>query len=370
MPSGENFIVDMQVDALTKAGHKVRVIAKRTDENAKDRFFPVRTAIHVATGGGPSPLEEIQLFNPDIIHVHNLFPNFSTNWLDKWKGPIIATLHNFRPMCSNGLLFREGQPCYLCPNHGQHHAVIHKCYRNSRFATIPVALSNRKGLIENPVISRATRLIALSDRSRETYIAHGVDSDKIQVIPNFIGEIVAPSNVETRNNEWLYAGRLTTEKGITELIRQWPSNEKLAVAGNGPESDSIEELARNRDNITYLGPLKRSQLLKRLAYARGLIIPSLCAENLPTVYLEALSAGRPVIARKGNSAADDVSLWAPPLTYTTTPELMRALNYTRSKYYELEELARKRYHLKYTEKAWTASVGDIYKEAQRIYEHN
>ena len=62
----------------------------------------------VALGRGFHPTEELRWFRPDVVHVHNLFPNFSTGWLARCPTPVVATLHNFRSVRANGLLFRSG----------------------------------------------------------------------------------------------------------------------------------------------------------------------------------------------------------------------------------------------------------------------
>ncbi|WP_172604353.1 glycosyltransferase family 4 protein [Kocuria rosea] len=359
-PSGENFTVDMQVDALTQAGHEVRVVSARTDDLSDRPFYRSRTAVNVATGHGKSPLHELQEFGPDIVHVHNLFPNYATNWLRQWPGSVVATLHNFRPLCSNGIMFRDGSPCALCPERGHHHAVVHKCYRNSRLATAPVAFSNRGGVAANPILSRSQRLIVLSERSRATYTQHGVDPERLIVIPNFIDDTSEPFDPPGAHGAWMYAGRLSVEKGILDLLEKWPDEEQLTVVGSGPEAEAVKAIAGSRRNITFLGHVARDWLLDEMPKYRGVVMPSLCAENLPTVYLEALSAGKPVIARTGNSAADDILTWDESLTYSDGEGLHRALRHARQAGEALGFVARDHFSAHYTRKAWLAAIESLY----------
>jgi glycosyltransferase involved in cell wall biosynthesis len=113
-PSGENVVVQAQVDALREAGHDVELVAQCAEEREARRSYPLEAAATAASGIGPSPVRQLQRFGPDVVHVHNLFPNFGTRWLRRWRGPLVATLHNFRPVCSNGYLFRDGHVCTLC----------------------------------------------------------------------------------------------------------------------------------------------------------------------------------------------------------------------------------------------------------------
>ena len=140
LPSGENRVVEDQVAALREAGHDVLLVKQDTDDLQGALYGP-RTALNVAMGGGFDPTSELKEFSPDVVHVHNLFPNISSRWIPGWQGPVVVTLHNYRAMCSNGLFFRDGQICTECSSQGVSRAIIHGCYRGSRIATLPVALS-------------------------------------------------------------------------------------------------------------------------------------------------------------------------------------------------------------------------------------
>lgn len=115
-PSGENALVRDQVRALGAAGHTVELFAAHTDELARDPLYPLRAAARVASGRGNSPLARLREFAPDVVHVHNLFPNFGRSWVRHWVGPLVATLHNYRPMCAAATLYRAGAVCTSCPD--------------------------------------------------------------------------------------------------------------------------------------------------------------------------------------------------------------------------------------------------------------
>lgn len=363
-PSGENVAVDMQVAALERAGHEVQLVSIHTDELSRKRTYPIKAAVTVATGRGESPIPQLREFRPDVVHVHNLFPNFGTKWLDIWQGPLVATIHNFRPLCARGVLFRDGHDCTLCPDFGSHHAVIHKCYKNSRLATAPLAYRNRHGLGSDPLVERADRLIVLSERARAAYLRYGATRDKLSVVPNFIDETPPYMGTTDKNAPWLYAGRLTQEKGILDLLNRWPAGEHLQIAGNGPEAVSVKSIALQKKNVTFLGALDRKRLLELLPSTKGLVLPSLWAEGLPTTYLEALAAGRPVISRHGNSAADDIKRWAEELVFDSTEGLENALNTANNCHAEIAKKARLHYQEHFTESVWIHNIESIY-EASR-----
>lgn len=302
-PSGETLAVDYQADALRRAGHEVLVVARYTDQEALKRSYPLRAAVVVATGRGYDPTAELLRFDPDVVHVHNWFPNIGTSWLRRWSGPVVATLHNFRPMCAAGTLFRDGATCTLCPDRSSFHAVRHACYRSSAAATLPLAIRTRGGALGDPVLNRADKVVCLSTRSANIYRNYGVPKSKIEIVPNFVR--TPPATAAPQGRGWLFAGRLAVEKGIVELLEIWPESERLDIAGAGPLEEQVTRRAQGR--IRYLGRLTSDELFNQMGSYEGVVIPSLWAEGATTnVLLESLKAGCPVIAARGSAAADEV----------------------------------------------------------------
>ncbi|MDG4864954.1 glycosyltransferase, partial [Streptomyces sp. T-3] len=131
-PSGENLVVAAQAEALRRAGHDVHLVTAATDDLADQPLYALRSATTVATGRGRSPLGRLRELAPDLVHVHNLFPNFGRAWVSSWRGPLVTSLHNYRPLCANGLLYREGALCTRCPDGDRWAGLRGGCYRESR----------------------------------------------------------------------------------------------------------------------------------------------------------------------------------------------------------------------------------------------
>lgn len=359
VPSGENIVVQVQQDELRRAGHDVQLFDARTDDLAKSRLYKVSTALNVATGSGLNPAADIADFRPDVVHVHNLFPNFSTKWLGDCPFPVVATVHNFRPMCAAGTLFRDGGTCTKCPDLGQHHAVMNACYKDSRVATLPLAMRNAGGLKKDVTLSRADELIFLSHRSFQTYVQFGLPADRSSIVPNFVPDPGTPSGASS--GAWVYAGRLTEEKGIMDLLRHWPKNIALKVLGDGPCMEGAQAIAG--PNVHFSGSVSHGEVLRELTSALGLVLPSKWAEGLPTIYLEALAVGLPVITRAGNSAADDISTFGHGTVYSDAGELSDSVEKIRSDFNSISRKARERYEAAYTPAAWTDGVMRSYEKA-------
>jgi glycosyltransferase involved in cell wall biosynthesis len=287
-PSGENNVVQLQLDQLRRMGHEVTLLARRTDEEERSSMYSLRAAATTLTGVGPSGSPVLREFRPDLVHVHNTFPNWGTRWLSPWRDRLVVTLHNFRPICAAHTLFRDGHACFDCLDRPVLPAVRHACYRDSKLRSVPLAVaSSPRGALRSMARS-AQRVIVLNDVARATYepqLGRSVD-----VIPNF-----TPSALQrdTSKRGWVFVGRLADEKGVLPLLQAWPSTEPLDLIGDGPLGHEIRALTAGAPSITYVGMLSSDQLMARLGSYEGILLPSLWPEGLPTVLLEAMARGVP-----------------------------------------------------------------------------
>lgn len=107
-----------------------------------------------------------------------------------------------------------------------------------------------------------------------------------------------------KDNYILFVGRLDPIKGIDVLINAYNKvcinfpRIKLAIMGSGDFEKDLRKLSRNKSNIVFLGHI--SDVYEKNAIIKNstlLVLPSYY-EALPMVVLEAMAAGKPVIATK------------------------------------------------------------------------
>jgi len=269
-PSGENAVVRDQVAALRAAGHDVRLIARHTDEVQADRLYAVRSAVTAATGHGPDAEAELTAFAPDVVHVHNTFPNWGTRWLRRWAPRTVVTVHNFRPLCAAATLFRDGSTCHECLRTPVLPAVRHGCYRGSRAASVPLALAARPGGPLRTLLTDAAAVTVLNEPAALVFTA--ALGREVRVLPNFVDTApTTPARISPAG--WVYVGRFTPEKGVVRLIQSWPVEERLDVIGTGPDLAAVQAAAAARDGVSVLDSLDRADLRHRLSGYEGLVLP-------------------------------------------------------------------------------------------------
>ena len=297
-PSGENLVVDAQVEALIAAGHEVHLLTRLSDEvvSSVDR---VRIAARIAFGSDEELASSLEELQPDVIHVHNLFPNFGRTWLQKWGSRTVLTHHNFRLVCAAASLVRNGRPCFDCVHLGSWMAVVHRCYRDSALLTLPLAFAARRPLGREELAFVAHHIF-LNAQAQQNYKKMGLSLPS-SVLPNFIKSVAAEAAPHA--DYWVYAGRLSHSKGHCRLVNQWPSELKLVVAGAGACTECVQPLAKN---IQYVGAISNEDVVELLRHATGLLVPSQSSEGFPTVILEALGVGVPSICTSQVAVASEL----------------------------------------------------------------
>ena len=106
---------------------------------------------------------------------------------------------------------------------------------------------------------------------------------------------------QIRDNFYLFAGRITEEKGIRHLMNTFTMTSKpLTIAGNG---DMVNIINNNLSkNIKYIGLQSKAQIQSLLLTCKALIFPSIWIESMPMTLIEAQTMGTiPIVAASINT---------------------------------------------------------------------
>ena len=308
-PSGENTVVAQTVDLLSNSGHDVDLYVRNSDDIAhlgrKDRaLLPFRSVWSFSAERDLTLLLQDQ--RPDVVHVHNTFPLFSASVLRaayRLGVPVVATLHNFRLMCANAVLQRDGGPCESCVGRLPLAGVRHGCYRESRVQTLPLATSiglhNKFRTWQRYV----TTFVTPSEFVRTRYVAGGFDPDQIMVKPHAVPHSGAVR--EGAGDAVVFLGRLVEDKGFADLLQAWDSSlGKLVVIGDGPLRAEAEARAARDSSIQVKGQLPWADGMEVLRSARVAVVPARSYETFGLVVVEAFAHGVPVVASRLGALAE------------------------------------------------------------------
>nr|CRH06512.1 putative GT4 [Candidatus Magnetococcus massalia] len=311
-PSGENRVCEQEESMLRQAGHEVTTHYVYSDHWISQGWLGVvKGALSIPWN--PYAYRDlqahIQAVRPDILHVHNSFPFLSPSLFYAAKKQGVATvftLHNYRLVCASAMLLRDGAPCHLCLDK-QHTwpALYHGCYRKSRLASLPLVFSIQMHHWLGTWRHKVDRFIALTTFQRHHMERSGIPANKLVVKPHFYPSPPDMTPWEKRHAEVVYIGRLSEEKGCLMLLHAWQimgsSAPQLRLIGDGPMRTQLAAAVKDlglASRVTLQGACTFEEGQKWLAYAKLLVLPSLCYEGFPMVIREAYALGVPVAVSK------------------------------------------------------------------------
>jgi glycosyltransferase involved in cell wall biosynthesis len=314
----------------------------------------------------------IQKEKPEIAHFYNTFPLITASAYAACqdKGvPVVQTVQNYRFVCPNGLLLRAGKPCEDCFGTSFLPAIRYRCYRASLPATCAVVwslLNNRwRGTYNNLV----NRYIAPTEFGAKKLIQGGLPRHMMEVKPNFLPIIPAPGTGS--GGYALFAGRLSSEKGLRNLLEAWKNVKglPLKIAGDGPLREELQSFASMHNlPIEFLGYVNYSEVLALTGDAVFLVVPSEWYEGFPMVVVQALACGTPVIASRLGSLDEIVEEGKTGLKFEAgNPQdlaiRVNELASDRSRLARMRIQARAAFEERYTAKINYSQLMEIYQSA-------
>lgn len=283
--SGTRSYVLGLAERLTARGVEV-VLVTRSDP------APVREGIKVLTiPGGKTSMRflarlitsapGLRLPPRSVIHAHRP-DDMAAFVLAKRRNPKVVTLHG-NP--SRGVRDRRG-------------AAIGFMY--SRFEKVGLRDAHRVICVDRHTeIEYRTRYPWLADRMRVIPVA--IDTTRFRALDREEGRARFGIQAE---HAILFAGRLSREKRVASLLRALPPalDAELLIAGEGKDEPNLRQLARDR-RVRFLGSVSHDEMPLLMSAADVLVLLS-AYEGTPTVVLEALACGTPVIATAVGSLPD------------------------------------------------------------------
>jgi glycosyltransferase involved in cell wall biosynthesis len=248
-------------------------------------------------------------FKPDVAHVHNTWYALSPSVLGGLRAsgvPTVMTVHNYRLMCVNGMLLRDGRPCEDCVGRSPLPGIRHRCYRRSAIASTAAAATIAYNRRRNTWADGVSLYLAPTEFVRGRLLDGGFPADRVKVKPHFVEDPGPRPAPPSKSQTVLHVGRLSADKGGHALLDAWAAlgstGMELVCIGDGPLRD---ELSRRRvPGARFVGSVSPREVRSWMLRARVLVATSAWYETFGLVVAEAMAAGSPVIVPRGGALAE------------------------------------------------------------------
>ena len=316
-----------QADLFRRKGHEVFLFSQKDPANFQDpseKWFPPGDGLR-SKGLAAGPLGVLRfIYNranreafrgflrevrPDLIHAHNLYGGLTTAVLDAAADegiPWVLTLHDYKLISPSPNLMSREEPCRDClVNPGTFRCVLRKCHRGS-FATTTVYYSETWFNRHFRKYGSAAALIAPSSFMARKVIEAGWEKERVHVVPNALDPaFFEPST--GRGTYFLFAGRLSDEKGVAFLLESWKGVKgELVLAGEGESLDRYKKMTEGLSGVRFVGKKDPAQMKELFRNCMAVVVPSLWHENASMTVLEAMAHGKPVVATRMGGLPEQV----------------------------------------------------------------
>jgi glycosyltransferase involved in cell wall biosynthesis len=235
----------------------------------------------------------LDMEKPDVVHTHNITGFSVSVWREARKVniPIVHTIHDYYLLCINAKQFRGGQACR------------HRCIGCEFLTRV------RKSCSADVDAVVGVSSYTLRAHKRLNYFGDVEGAVVYNIAPVQDHRVEAPDK-HAEDLVFGFIGRLSQDKGIEVLLQasrglkgeQW----RLRIAGTGDRA-YVEKLQREYADprIEWLGFIDPKQFYESVDVV---VIPSVWAEPLPYVCVEALLAGKSMICADSGGIPEVASM--------------------------------------------------------------
>ncbi len=301
--AGAEVLVKQLKEGLLSLGHETRVLSGDRPMNPNTKFSDYSYRSFYGTSKSRfllyflnpfamwSLYKVLRDFNPDVVHINkNDRPSPFILWVLR-NTPTVMTIHDhltFDPTRINDLeTLKQDKGTF------SDYFISKKSPRyygeRVRFFLFRRFFKN----VHTTIVS--SNFFGLSAKSSNLF-------RRVKVIHN--GIKLGSWKKITNYRKLLFLGRIDKAKGIGDLLLAMPSilsqipEVELVIAGDGEDKKNYEKMVQDlgiSKNVNFLGKIPQDKTKELISDSTIVTVPSDWPDNLPTVCIEAMSQGRPLV---------------------------------------------------------------------------
>ena len=245
---------------------------------------------------------ELENFNPDLVYVHNTWFKASLGLfkiLDKKNKNTLIKLHNFRYDCTQSFLsskhFKDKEMCSACGLDKDKTGVFNKYYKDSYIKSAALIYYGKKYF--KILRDSKVNIAVLTNFHKQFLVSKKMSESKLNVFPNFINSKIG-FEYNLDSNYIVYAGRISEEKGVNELIDTFLKLEQnnfiLKIIGDGPILNKLR-MKYESSQVNFTGEISNEETLSIISNSIAVVTATKLLEGQPTLLCEASIYGIPAI---------------------------------------------------------------------------
>tara|TARA_X000001036_G_scaffold422832_1_gene446160 strand:- start:1827 stop:2975 length:1149 start_codon:yes stop_codon:yes gene_type:complete len=297
---GEDTAVLNEIDILNKSYEVKTLFFENKINNILMDIIALITSSNVSSKTKTKKI--IESFSPDIIYVHNTWFKASISVLKLINNtdiPSYIKIHNYRYICANTFFaskhLNKNDYCVFCGFTKKRYQIFNKFYPDSYLKSLFLIFYGIQ--YRNHLKSTNSKLLVLTNFHKQLLIERINPKKEPSILKNCISEDLVAFQAK-KINQIIYAGRISKEKGIEELIKSFlkvfDNNVKLKIIGEGPIlNEMIGKFSQK--NIEFTGYQNNSTVLKEISISLASIMATKLVEGQPMLLTECIKLGTPII---------------------------------------------------------------------------
>ncbi len=228
-------------------------------------------------------------------------------WVLLYRKPFVWVHVGYQTTCIDGAGWFDGAPAPRTPWASIRHHARHLGVRNVLREAVKLAV---RRFVAKHLVARNVAITCWMEEANPL-------PRQVQIYNPFPTRMFATTAANDPEYEFIFLGRLVSEKGVDTLLKAFakiaslrPGNPpRLLIVGDGEQRTVLEALAISLgigNHVSFVGSHRGASLARQVSRGRIAVVPSAWAEPMGGVVVELMAAGRNIIVSERGGLAECV----------------------------------------------------------------